>query len=675
MILQFIILIFFYSNAQQYQDSIDIVGDNKFAFTQKINNLADTTTSLLYNKKMQASLKKRDTMAIFDMYCFGKDVGERNPKIGLITADSILNIANEINDIRGLISAYNLKGIMFTITDDYNKALDNFNKSLDVANSNLNNSYKRFIDKHAITYYYIGNLYSKRGEYQVALTQYKKALTIINKLTTRDYEIADSLINNLWGRYHYTTYENDKLEIQYALAYTYSILNNIELSNNYLDSCLVAEVKYIDYNILAKVEYLKASNLFKLSNIPESRIHLLKAIKISNYMKNYEYIIKSNILFYRLDANPKYLFDALNNSKLIESVKDESLLYLYISEYYNSVGDYKKSLEYLNEHLILFKKINSEESERKFGKLESDLEYKLKLKTLEQANQLAESEQEIASQRIIILFSTLILGVIVLLVIGRLYLQKRKYISIIENKQSELEFLNKQLKELNLSKIKLFGIISHDLKSPIKEFEIGTKNLLNATSNSSLSTESKSNLEYLNKLSTDISKLLLSLLDWSRSQIENTSNSIDKYCNIKEILEDILNLYDYDIKRKGLILDSTIEITDLNYDENDIKIILRNILQNAIKFSIIDGIISIKNYIEDEYLIITVENQGSPISKNNLNKVENLELPDVKNGVVYEAGTGLGLLKVNEILNSLGGNLILENTDSGVKVYIYLKYT
>ena len=675
MIFQFIILIFFYSNAQQYQDSIDIVGDNKFAFTQKINNLADTTTSLLYNKKMQASLKKRDTMAIFDMYCFGKDVGERNPKIGLITADSILNIANEINDIRGLISAYNLKGLIFTITDDYNKALDNFNKSLDIANSNLDNNYKRFIDKHAITHYYIGNLYSKRAEYTDALIKYKKALTIINKLTTRDYEVEDSLLNYLWGGFPYTTYKNDKLEILYALAYTYSILNNIELSNNYLDSCLVAEVNYKDYNILAKVEYLKASNLFKLSNIPESRIHLLKAIKISNYMKNYEYIIKSNILFYRLDANPKYLFDALNNSKLIESVKDESLLYLYISEYYNSVGDYKKSLEYLNEHLILFKKINSEESERKFGKLESDLEYKLKLKTLEQANQLAESEQEIASQRIIILFSTLILGVIVLLVIGRLYLQKRKYISIIENKQSELEFLNKQLKELNLSKIKLFGIISHDLKSPIKEFEIGTRNLLNATSNSSLSTESKSNLEYLNKLSTDISKLLLSLLDWSRSQIENTSNSIDKYCNIKEILEDILNLYDYDIKRKGLILDSTIEITDLNYDENDIKIILRNILQNAIKFSIIDGIISIKNYIEDEYLIITVENQGSPISKNNLNKVENLELPDVKNGVVYEAGTGLGLLKVNEILNSLGGNLILENTDSGVKVYIYLKYT
>ena len=675
MIFQFIILIFFYSNAQQYQDSIDIVGDNKFGFTQKINNLADTTTSLLYNKKMQSSLKKRDTMAIFDMYCFGKDVGERNPKIGLITVDSILNIANEINDIRGLISAYNLKGLIFTITDDYNKALDNFNKSLDIANSNLDNNYKRFIDKHAITHYYIGNLYSKRAEYTDALIKYKKALTIINKLTTRDYEVEDSLLNYLWGRFPYTTYKNDKLEILYAVANTYSTLNDIELSNRYLDSCLDAEVNYKDHNLLAKIEYLKASNLFKLSNIPESRIHLLKALEISNYMKNYEYTIKSNIMLYRLEGNPKYLFDALNNSKLIESLKDESDIYLYLSEHYNSIGDYKKSLVYLNKHLNLFKKINSEESERRFGKLESDLEYKFKLKTLEQEKKIAESEHELASQRIIILVSTIALGLMILIVIARLYFQKRKYISIIENKQLELESLNKQLKELNLSKIKLFGIISHDLKSPIKEFEIGTKILLKSDDNSSLSHESKSNLEYLNKLSNEISKLLLSLLDWSKSQIENTAYSKDNSCNINEILEDIFDLYNYDIKRKRLNIDSNIIIKDLNYDENDIKIIFRNLIQNAIKFSIIGGTITINNFIEDEYIIFTIENIGSPISENNLNKIENLELPDVETGVEYEAGTGFGLLKVNEILNSLGGNLILENTDSGVKVYIYLKYT
>lgn len=392
------------------QDTIDLYGDNKYGFTKKINNLADTTTSLLYNKKMQASLKKRDTMAVFDMYCFGKDVGERNPSIGLITADSILTIAKEINDIRGIISGYNLRGLMYTITDDYEKALHNFNKSIDVANSNLDNNYRRFIDKHSITYFYIGSLYSKRGEHDEALTQYLKALSIINKLSVRDYEIEDSLIKNLWGRFPYTTYRNDKLEIIYAIANTQSILKNYDSSNNYLDSCLNFEGNYTDHNLIAKIEYLKAHNLYSTGNESEALHHLNKALEISNYMKNHEYIIKSNLLYFNIKNNPSYLQDALTSAKIIKSIKDESDIYLLLSNYYQSINDFKSSNIYLNQHLKLLKKINSEESERKFGKLESDLEYKFKMRTLEQQKQLAENERELASQRVLILVSTIGIG-------------------------------------------------------------------------------------------------------------------------------------------------------------------------------------------------------------------------------------------------------------------------
>jgi signal transduction histidine kinase len=678
-IIIFIFLICAFQELISESDSLDLLGDNRSGFTDKVNNLADTTTSIMYNKKMLESLKNRDTMALFDMYCFGKDVGERNPRIGLMCADSIIRITYEINDVRSMISGYNLKGLMYTLKGDYNIALENFNKSLEVSEKHIDSLGKKILDKYGITYFYLGNLYMNRNEYKTALLNYNKANDLFNQFTQRDYQIEDSLIKKVWGRFPYTTYKNDKLSILYSIANTYNKLEDLDKSNDYIDSCDMAESNYNDHNFNAKLLYLKSLNFYKEGEIDSVTLYLNQALEISLYMNYYEYQVYIYDLRYQILKNISDIDSGIVSASKINMKSYLSKFYKIKSDWFAEKGDYKNSHQFLSKHLGIKEILNDENKAREFGKLESDLEYKSTIKNLEYEQELAKNKQEISSQRQLIMIIAIILTSIVILLLVRFISQRKSYIRIIESKQSLLETSNieltlskEKLSEMNLAKIKLFGIISHDLKNPIKEFQIGTSKMLNSLKTQN-TMEIGTDLAYLNNLSSKISELLLSLLDWSKSQINQDVVEIDNIDSDK-LVNNIVNFYNDYISNKSLLIHRDLYISNFYSSYSTCEIILRNIVHNAIKFSNTHGQINISNMIEDGYVIFKVEDYGIGISEDNITKINNLELPEAKEGVGFAKSSGLGLLKVQELLNQIGGNLIIEqNNSTGTIVYVYIK--
>jgi len=108
-------------------------------------------------------------------------------------------------------------------------------------------------------------------------------------------------------------------------------------------------------------------------------------------------------------------------------------------------------------------------------------------------------------------------------------------------------------------------------------------------------------------------------------------------------------------------------------DENHLKVILRNLISNAIKFTAQKGNIILFTIIENNGMIIGIEDNGKGMSKDELNKLFYTHTHFSNSGTLGELGTGIGLLLCKELIELNGGKLEVESTlGKGSKFYFKL---
>jgi len=99
-------------------------------------------------------------------------------------------------------------------------------------------------------------------------------------------------------------------------------------------------------------------------------------------------------------------------------------------------------------------------------------------------------------------------------------------------------------------------------------------------------------------------------------------------------------------------------------DEVRLRQVLRNLLNNATKFTPEKGIITIRARQDSDKLIVEVEDTGSGIDSDKIGKVF---LPYVRLGEANEHQKGLGLgLKLSKILVELHGGKIWVKSQKGI---------
>jgi signal transduction histidine kinase len=236
---------------------------------------------------------------------------------------------------------------------------------------------------------------------------------------------------------------------------------------------------------------------------------------------------------------------------------------------------------------------------------------------------------------------------------------------VTEQKRNEenLVRLNLRLEELNATKDKFFSIIAHDLKNPFNSL-VGLSSLLMSEYPILDESKKKKYIAMINETSGNTLKLLENLLEWARLQTNNLKYTPESI-NIKTLVLENIELLKPEADRKGIALKSELGEIVVDTDKNFINTILRNLITNAMKYTMAGGSVKIYGDVKSgktgDFLEITVEDTGIGIKSENIEKLFRMEENFSTNGTANEKGSGLGLGLCHEFINRCGGTIRAES--------------
>ena len=236
-------------------------------------------------------------------------------------------------------------------------------------------------------------------------------------------------------------------------------------------------------------------------------------------------------------------------------------------------------------------------------------------------------------------------------------------VDITKLKQTEAELIS-----LNDTKNKLLSIISHDIRSPLNSL----KGLLSITSEMDESTFET----YTAKIATQLEVVTFSLdnmLNWAKTQMDGFSINPEEV-SLNKLIDDCLPLFEERIKEKNIVI-VPLKQKDLNVyvDPESLKLVIRNVLSNALKYTPNEGKIELDVVNDYDQLILNIIDNGIGISDENIKQLnEGITSVSSRKGTNGEKGTGLGLSLSIEILNKNNGELKLARNKVGTTAQIIL---
>ena len=147
-----------------------------------------------------------------------------------------------------------------------------------------------------------------------------------------------------------------------------------------------------------------------------------------------------------------------------------------------------------------------------------------------------------------------------------------------------------------------------------------------------------------------------------------------KNLKVAETLTDVLSQAKTYAQNKNISITDDIDNLEVLADENMLKLIVRNLLFNAIKFSNINGNVKFSVHKEGDRVIFKIKDNGIGISDKNQQKIFSLDV-QVGIGTKKEKGTGLGLVLCKEYTHLQNGEIWFESeVGKGSIFYVSLPF-
>ena len=156
--------------------------------------------------------------------------------------------------------------------------------------------------------------------------------------------------------------------------------------------------------------------------------------------------------------------------------------------------------------------------------------------------------------------------------------------------------------------------------------------------------------------------LLSDLLEWSQLQTGRMVFTPTTFDLVKLIYEVTELANDAAIHKNISIQNSLPEQVYLFADKSMIGSILRNLISNAVKFSNVNGQITIYVTKKQTEFIVSVQDKGIGLMEEAIGKLFRIEETYSTPGTLKETGTGLGLLLCKELVQKHGGKIWVEST-------------
>ncbi len=214
---------------------------------------------------------------------------------------------------------------------------------------------------------------------------------------------------------------------------------------------------------------------------------------------------------------------------------------------------------------------------------------------------------------------------------------------------------NKELQRLNSTKDKFFGIIAHDIRSPIIALE-GVGEQMQYYLDRGKEEKLLNLAVRVDNTARRLSSLLDNLLSWALLQ-QGLIPYNPKTLNLSELVDETAMMFSHNAFLKNVKLSQEVPKQTVVYaDESGLKTIMRNLLSNAIKYSHREGEVRTLVETRGSEVQIQVKDNGIGIPSNDLKKLFTLNTKSQK-GTAGERGTGLGLNLVLELVKLNKGQI------------------
>jgi len=323
---------------------------------------------------------------------------------------------------------------------------------------------------------------------------------------------------------------------------------------------------------------------------------------------------------------------------------------------------YQKKYNHLQDSLSGAEKLKTTQLIRNYFEFNARMNKAALIELNEQDNKAKISSQQ---QLILILISSLVVVMIILFATYYYYKQK-KLLNIklqeqhkaLLDQQHLIELQTANLEMANSLKDKLLTVIAHDLRTPIANLS----NMVEMFEAGDLSASDVNGLmKNINPIVKGAEFTLYNLLEWAGNQVKGKrvdASSVDIFLLGVEMEQ----TFKHALQQKNIeFINNAYPGQSVKADENHLKVILRNLVSNAIKFTDAHGTVTLTTVVENNGLMISVSDNGKGMTADELNKLFYIHTHFSNAGTHGEQGTGIGLLLCKELIELNGGKLKVES--------------
>ena len=425
----------------------------------------------------------------------------------------------------------------------------------------------------------------------------------------------------------------------------------------------------------------------------------------------------------------EYLFEAVELAISLDEELKNDWIYSNIGANYYELGEYRKALKYSQKGFILAEKntnrknmtqaleiisnaneklgnykmalakyrllkqindsIYNEKSRLEINRLEMQHEFDNKIEQAELkriqeqkrlTNNLARQKQ---SLYFVIIGAIMLIVVVILLTINSRI--KRTNNNKLKEKNEEIKSQaeeinvqnqillerNEEIEKLSQAKDKIFSIIGHDLRNVVGttanslDFLAGNNNVDNNASNILL--------KELRDNSKRVFTMLENLLSWGKSQI-NESKINKQPFTLSEPISETIKFLQSNAEKKGIVLKTELDSNCKVFaDKESIKMVIRNLISNAIKFTEPEGCVIVRTEANRDSIRTLVIDNGVGMTRSQIEDIMDYSKFNTTFGTLQEKGTGLGLnLSIDYLKKNNSELKVVSEPRKGTEFYFNL---
>jgi signal transduction histidine kinase len=459
----------------------------------------------------------------------------------------------------------------------------------------------------------LGTAYERGEENEKALNSYHEALELAceYKLVHRQYEIT----NNLSVCY-VSTRDYDK-----ALHYAFE---SLELRKEYTTEIKLAT----PYNNIGSI-YENSGDFEKAFQYYNLAVGLYRKDAVSLSLVNCIINLASvHMKQEHYDTALQHLAEAVGIMEHMDGPPLKARIASMYADVYAGMQDYARAFEYQRENSEILRAKLKRLKENSISKNEAEY-YRKKIE--KQAQIYKEQNSELKKKNRIIRKTT------------------KELRDGYRNLSDTVEMLNWMI-----------GVITHDVRAPLANYYRIISMMLDKDIPAS---EHEDYLKSMKKSSENVLKLISEMLDGIRLQRHNIDSKLNlETCNIVFILASLIDIYQPIAKQKSINLVCNYASDEIvtKVDSDLLKIVVRNLLNNALKFTPEGGEVTLDARVHENIVQITIEDNGVGMKSSEIAALRRGQ--SIKgNSATKEGGIGLGLILIRDSLKKMKGELKIES--------------